>query len=68
MGKNAWKTVAVVLTTVGTIAWGIYGFTNLFTGAALNVVHALFGFSSFVEDVVYIAVAASGLYLAFAKK
>ena len=68
MKKNVWKITAVVLTTIGALAWGIYGLTNLFSGVGLNVVHSLFSWSSFVEDLVYVAVAASGVYLAFMKK
>jgi uncharacterized membrane protein YuzA (DUF378 family) len=58
MKLNTLDTVAVVLTIIGAINWGLIGLVNL------NVVDAIFGTASVLSKIVYILVGLSGVYLA----
>ena len=50
--------VAFVLVIVGALNWGLVGLLNF------NLVHVLLGASAMLENLVYVLVGLSGLYLA----
>lgn len=52
--------VAFVLMVVGALNWGLIGIFDF------NLVSSLFGIDTFISNLIYILVAASAIYLAFA--
>ncbi len=61
-GLNGLDWVALVLTIVGGLNWGLWGFFGF------NLVSELFGSMSGIETVIYDLVGLSALYLAFIAK
>jgi uncharacterized protein len=55
--------VAFVLVVIGGLNWGLVGLFNGF-----NLVHALLGFSMMLENLVYVLVGLSAVWLAYDHK
>jgi uncharacterized protein len=61
--------VAFVLVVVGALNWGLIGLGNLMgTDGGWNVVNMLLGSMGTLENLVYLLVGVSGLYLIFTHK
>ena|GEM_PF-534512 len=56
---------ALVLVVIGALNWGLVGI-GIFAGINLNVVNLILGGVAWLEAIVYLLVALSGIYLAFA--
>ena len=61
------KTWAWWLVVVGAVNWGLYGLGMLLGGTGWNVVNMLLGSWPLVENIVYVLVGASGLWLLWGK-
>ena len=63
---KAFGMVAVILTVVGALNWGLVGLGNLLNNMNLNLVNLLVGPWPVVENVVYLLVGVAGLLTAWA--
>ncbi|MEM3592790.1 MAG: DUF378 domain-containing protein [Candidatus Micrarchaeia archaeon] len=61
MKKDTLGMVALVLTIIGGINWGLVGLLNL------DLVKLIFGFMPILQQIIYILVGLSALYLAYAE-
>ncbi|MCS7109335.1 MAG: DUF378 domain-containing protein [Candidatus Micrarchaeota archaeon] len=59
MKKDMLGTIALALTVIGGLNWGLVGLLNL------DLVELLFGFMPVLQQIVYIIVGISALYLAY---
>lgn len=59
MKKDALGMIALVLTIIGGLNWGLVGLLNL------DLVAAIFGFMPILQQIVYILVGLSAIYLAY---
>jgi len=64
MPENTLDWVAVVLSVVGALNWGLVGIGYLL-GANLNLVNLILGSIPVLENIVYLLVGLSGLYLVY---
>lgn len=60
--NSVWDKVAIGLSLVGGLNWGLVGIGG-FIGSNLNLVNLLFGGIPVIENVVYLAVGVSAGYL-----
>ncbi|MEM4134165.1 MAG: DUF378 domain-containing protein [Candidatus Micrarchaeia archaeon] len=61
MKKDTLGIIALVLTIIGGINWGLVGIANL------DLVALIFGFMPLLQQIIYILVGLSALYLAYAE-
>ncbi len=61
MKKDTLGMIALVLTIIGGINWGLFGALNL------DLVALIFGFMPLLQKIIYILVGLSALYLAYAE-
>ncbi|MEM3408280.1 MAG: DUF378 domain-containing protein [Candidatus Micrarchaeia archaeon] len=61
MKKDTLGMIALVLTIIGGINWGLVGIANL------DLVALIFGFMPLLQQIIYILVGLSALYLAYAE-
>lgn len=61
MKKDTLGMIALVLTIIGGINWGLVGVVNL------DLVALIFGFMPLLQKIIYILVGLSALYLAYAE-
>lgn len=61
MKKDTLGMIALVLTIIGGINWGLVGIANL------DLVKLIFGFMPLLQQIIYILVGLSALYLAYAE-
>lgn len=59
MKKDTLGMIALVLTIIGGINWGLVG------ALKLDLVKLIFGFMPLLQDIIYILVGLSALYLAY---
>jgi uncharacterized membrane protein YuzA (DUF378 family) len=59
MKKDTLGMIALVLTIIGGLNWGLVGLLNL------DLVKAIFGFMPLLQQIVYILVGLSAIYLAY---
>jgi len=57
--KDTLGMIALVLTIIGGLNWGLVGLLNL------DLVKAIFGFMPLLQQIVYILVGLSAIYLAY---
>lgn len=58
--------IAMALVVIGALNWGLVGLAGLFTGGAnWNLVSIIFGGVPVVENLIYLVVALSGLYVIY---
>ncbi len=56
--KNAIEIIAAILVIIGGINWGLYAFN-------MNLVKLIFGSVSILENIVYVLVALSAIFMAY---
>ena len=61
MKKDTLGMIALVLTIIGGLNWGLVGLLNL------DLVALIFGFMPILQQIIYILVGLSALYLAYAE-
>ncbi|MCX8202242.1 MAG: DUF378 domain-containing protein [Candidatus Micrarchaeota archaeon] len=61
MKKDTLAMIALVLTIIGGLNWGLVGLLNL------DLVKLIFGFMPLLQQIIYILVGLSALYLAYAE-
>ena len=60
--------VAWILVVVGALNWGLVGLGGLFGAGNWNVLELIFGSISWLEDLIYLLVGLSGVWLLFKHK
>ncbi len=56
--KNAIEVIAAILVIIGGINWGLYAFN-------MNLVKLIFGSVAILENIVYVLVALSAIFMAY---
>jgi uncharacterized protein len=65
MSTNKWlHSVAFILVIIGGINWGLFGLFPVQPGGdGFDLVQILFGFSGTLQEIVYVLIGASAIYL-----